>query len=39
LPNIVLVIKIKNLNGQASYMYGERRGAYRILMERPDGKR
>jgi hypothetical protein len=39
LPNIIQVIKINNLHGKTSSMYGERRGAYRILMGRPEGKR
>jgi hypothetical protein len=29
-------MKIKNLNGKTSSMYGERRGAYRILVGRPE---
>jgi hypothetical protein len=39
-PNIIRVIKSRKLRwaGRVAYM-GERRGAYRILVERPEGKR
>jgi hypothetical protein len=29
----------KNEMGRARGMYGDRRGAYRVLVERPEGKR
>ena len=39
-PNIIRVIKIqKNEMGGACSMYGERRGAYRVLVGKPEGKR
>ena len=39
-PNIIRVIKLRRLRwaGHAARM-GERRGAYRDLVEKPDGKR
>ena len=39
-PNIFLVIKSRSMKlaGHVKYM-GERRGVYRVLMEKPEGKR
>ena len=38
-PNIVRVIKIENEMGGACSTYGERRGVYRVLVGKPEGKR
>jgi len=38
-PNIVRVIKVeKNEMGEACSTYGERRGIYRVLVGKPEGK-
>jgi len=39
-PNIVRAIKIEKIEmGGACSMYGERRGVYRVLVGKPEGKR
>jgi hypothetical protein len=37
-PNIISVIKLRNIF-RACSTYGERRGAYRVLVGKPDGRR
>jgi hypothetical protein len=38
-PNIIRVIKSKTEMGRTCSAYGERRGAYRILVGKPEGRR
>ena len=38
-PNIVRVIKWRRMLGGACSVYGERRGVYRVLVGKPEGKR
>jgi len=38
-PHIIRVIKTNELGGGGGVTYGDRRGAYRVSVERPEGKR
>jgi hypothetical protein len=38
-PNIIRVIKSRRIMGRACSTCGEKRGVYRILMGRPEGRR
>jgi hypothetical protein len=36
-PNIIQVIKLRRIRGEACSMWGARRGAYRLLVGIPEG--
>jgi hypothetical protein len=39
LPNIIRMIKSNNLMGRTCSTHGEKRNPYRVLVEKPEGKR